>query len=210
MSEVFSNHPGTTLAADITTTVRPVTLTVASAMGLPSTGNFRVLIGDEILLITSISGTSLTGSNAEGTTAATHATGTGVQHILTAGALQQLEADVEAAIAIPLVIGFVMNTGATGTNVGPELIAPRAGALSKCKIVTKASDGSTALTLTIKQNGVSVFSANPTITAGTTAGTITTSTSLTSNPLAVAADDLFTIDITSGSSSWIFTAQLES
>jgi hypothetical protein len=94
MSEQFANHSGTTLTAAISSTTRPVTFTVASSAGLPSSGNFRVLIDSEILLVTTISGTSLTGSNTEGTTAATHANGAPVNHILTAGALLQLETDV--------------------------------------------------------------------------------------------------------------------
>lgn len=108
-----------------------------------------------------------------------------------------------------LVIGFVINSGATGTNVGPEFAAPRAGTISKCKVVTKASDGSVDLTFKIKQNGVDVFSADPTVAHGTAAGTVSTFTALTSTPLTVAPDDVFTIDITGGSSSWIVTIQLE-
>jgi len=119
------------------------------------------------------------------------------------------DSGVAAAAVGSIVIGFIINTGATGTNIAPIAIAPRAGTVSKCKIVTKTSDGTTALAFTIKQNGVSVFSTPPTVAAGTAPGTITTSTSLTSSPLSVTADDLFTIDITSGSSSWSFTAQLE-
>lgn len=108
-----------------------------------------------------------------------------------------------------LVIGFILNTGATGINVGPELIAPRAGSLTKCKIVVKSSDSSTALTFRIKQNGTDIFVADPTISAGTAGGTIKTFTNLTRLPLSVAADDLFTIDVTSGSPSWQATIQLE-
>jgi hypothetical protein len=115
-----------------------------------------------------------------------------------------------SASDIPLLgIGFSMNTGATGTNVGPMIAAPRAGVVNKCVIVTKASDGATALTFKIKQNGTDVFSADPTIAAGTASGTVTTSTSLTSLPLSVAANDVFSIDITSGTATWQFTAQLE-
>lgn len=95
MAEQFSNHPGTTLSAAITSTTRPVTFTVASATNLPTSGNFRVLVDSEILLITTVSGTSLTGSNVEGTTAATHANGATVQHVLTAGALAQVETDAQ-------------------------------------------------------------------------------------------------------------------
>jgi hypothetical protein len=104
---------------------------------------------------------------------------------------------------------FGIKDGSTGTDVADIAIAPAAGSVTKCKIVTKASDPSVDLTFKIKKNGVDVFSADPTITHGTASGTITTSTSLTSVPLAVAADDLFTLDITSGSSAWQFTAQLE-
>jgi hypothetical protein len=110
---------------------------------------------------------------------------------------------------IPLVVGFVMLSGATGTNVGPMLAAPHAGTISKCVITTKASDPSTDLTIKIKQNGTDVFSADPTVAHGTGAGTVTTSTSLTSSPLTVAAGDVFSIDVTSGTSTWQFTAQLE-
>src|SRR5215831_684697 len=61
--------------------------------------------------------------------------------------------DVSAYVAAPtLVIGFVITSGATGTNVGPMLPAAHAGTVSKCVIVTKASDGSTDLTFRIKQN----------------------------------------------------------
>jgi hypothetical protein len=108
------------------------------------------------------------------------------------------------------VIGFIINDGSTGTNVGPELIAPWASSISKCKLVTKASDGATDLTFTIKKNGTAVFTSSQTITHGTATGTLTTITALTSVPLSVSADDIFTIDISSGSIAWLFTVQLES
>lgn len=114
-----------------------------------------------------------------------------------------------AAPALPVVIGFVLNSGVTGTNVGPMLAAPHAGSVSKCVVAVKASDGSTALTFTINKNGASVFSSNPTIAGGAVSGSVSTFTSLTSTPLPVIASDVFSIDITSGTSSWIFTAQLE-
>jgi len=108
-----------------------------------------------------------------------------------------------------LVIGFVIVSGSTGTNVGPMLAAPHAGSLTKCTVTTKASDGATALTFRIRQNGTSVFSTLPTVAAGTGSGTVSTFTALTSNPLPATEGDVFSIDITSGTSSWQFTAQLE-
>lgn len=110
----------------------------------------------------------------------------------------------------PLTVQYVILDGSTGTNVGPELPAPHAGQINKCKVVTKTSDGAIDLTFKIKQNGVDVFSADPTVAAGTAGGTVSTFTTLTSVPLPVAADDVFTIDITSGSSAWQVTIVLES
>jgi len=113
------------------------------------------------------------------------------------------------ATAPPLVIGFVLNNGATGTNVGPMLAAARAGTLSKCVVVTKASDPAVALTFAIKQNGVAIFTAAPTIASATASGTVSTFTALTTTPLPVAAGDVFSIDITSGSATWQATVQVE-
>ena len=108
-----------------------------------------------------------------------------------------------------LTVGFVIATCTVASNIGPMLAAPRAGTVSKCVIVTKASDPSVALTIDILQNGTSVFATKPTVAAGTASGTVTTSTSLTSSPLTVSAGDVFSINVTAGSSAWVFSAQLE-
>lgn len=108
-----------------------------------------------------------------------------------------------------VVLGFILNTGATGTNVGPELITARAGTFNKCVFVTKASDATTDLTFRIKKNGTDIFSTDPTITHGTASGHVSTFTSLTTVPFTFAAGDVFTIDITSGTATWTGTAQLE-
>jgi hypothetical protein len=115
-----------------------------------------------------------------------------------------------AASDIPLLnVGFIINNGVTGTNVGPELFARNAGSFTKCVVVIKTSNASTGLTFKIKKNGTDVFSVDPTVAAGTAGGTLSTFTTLTSSPLPVAANDIFTIDITSGASDWTFTAVLE-
>jgi len=110
--------------------------------------------------------------------------------------------------SLPLSIGFVVVSGSPGSDIGPMLIAPRLGSLSKCTVVVKASDSSTALVFRIKQNGVDIFTADPTMAASTASGSVTSFTALTSSPLAVSAGDIFSIDITGGSASWAFTAQL--
>jgi hypothetical protein len=112
--------------------------------------------------------------------------------------------------ALPLEIGFGILSGVTGTTVSPgRLRYPRAGKITKCVVVVNASDASVSLAFKIKQNGTDIFSSDPTVSAATPAGSVVTFTALTSTPLAVSAGDIFTMDITTGSSSWSFTAQLE-
>jgi hypothetical protein len=110
------------------------------------------------------------------------------------------------ASALPTSIGWMMSTGVTGTNVGKRLVAPRAGQITGGRIVIDASDASTDLTFDIKKNGTSIFSSARTITHGASGGAVTDLTSaLSSNPTAISAADVFTLDITSGSASWNFT-----
>lgn len=109
----------------------------------------------------------------------------------------------------PLVIGFVMLSGAVGTNAGPMLVAPRAGSITQCVLIVKASDSSLPLTFRINQNGTDIFSSDPTIPAGAASGSVLNFNDFTSTPLAIAAGGVLTIDISSGSGAWSFTAQLE-
>lgn len=109
-----------------------------------------------------------------------------------------------------LVIGFVLNTGATGTNVGPELPSPRTATLSSVVVVTKTSDASIPFQFDIRKNGTSIFTGTlPTVSAATSPGTVSTFTSLTSVPLTVTKSDVFTINVIQGSSSWAVTVQAE-
>lgn len=108
------------------------------------------------------------------------------------------------------VVGFIISSGIVATNAGPMLAAPSAGKINSCVVVTKASDASIPFQFDIKQNGTSVFTGTlPTVSAGTSSGTVTTFTSLTSVPLTVAKGDVFSINIIQGSSSWLATVQLE-
>lgn len=87
-TEQFVNNYASSLTVAVTSTTA-TSLTVASATGAPSTGPFRILVDSEIMVVGSVSGTMFSDltRGAEGTTAATHATGAAVTHILTAGAL---------------------------------------------------------------------------------------------------------------------------
>jgi len=85
MAELFKNLKSTTLAEDLDDSETGVD--VASAMGFAG-GNFRILVDQEIMKVTAVSGTTLTVARGqEGTFAAVHSNGATVKHILTAGSL---------------------------------------------------------------------------------------------------------------------------
>lgn len=125
------------------------------------------------------------------------------------GDLNALAGCINSGAASPLVMGFALNSGVAGTNVGPALIASRGGSFSKVKVVIKAADSATPLAFRIKQNGTDIFTVDPVLAAGTTSGTVLTFTTLTAAPLSVGADDLFTVDVTSGTAFWQVTIQME-
>lgn len=87
-AELFGNGGETTLSAAVDNVV--TTLPVTSAAGFPSgEGQYRIRVGDELMVVTGGLGTTswTVTRGAEGTTAAAHASGATVRHILTADAL---------------------------------------------------------------------------------------------------------------------------
>jgi hypothetical protein len=90
MLEQYANNATTTLSAAIIST-SATTLTVTSATLFPGSGNFRILIDTELMLVTGVSGTTFTVTRGvEGTTAALHLISAQVSCILTAASLLQL------------------------------------------------------------------------------------------------------------------------
>jgi hypothetical protein len=86
--ETFANQAVTTLSAAITG-VTATSCTVIDATAFPATGNFRIKIDSEIVMVTGVAGNTFTITRgAEGTTAATHASGASVIHLLTKGSLE--------------------------------------------------------------------------------------------------------------------------
>ena len=86
--ECFQNDARTTLSADAG--VSDTSLTVTDGSVFPSGGDFRLLIDHELVLCTLNSSNTLTVQRAqEGTTAATHSTGTNVSQVVTQGGLQR-------------------------------------------------------------------------------------------------------------------------
>jgi len=108
----------------------------------------------------------------------------------------------------PIVVAFYINNGSAGDPVAADF-APRAGSLTKCKVLVVASDAAVDLTFDIKKNGVTVFTAPPTVAMGTASLTLVNETASLTGTIAVAADDIFKLSISSGSSSWIVSIKLE-
>lgn len=92
MAEQFTNQASSTLNGAITSGA--TSLVVASSANFPTSGNFRILVDAEIMVVTAVSTNTFTVTRAqEGTTAAAHATGVPVTHIVTAGGLSQTVLD---------------------------------------------------------------------------------------------------------------------
>jgi hypothetical protein len=90
MAEQFANDAATTLAASVNTTA--TTITVAGTVGFPNSGNFRIRIDSELMLVTGVSGTTWTVTRAVepvggSQAAANHNAGADVNHVLTAASL---------------------------------------------------------------------------------------------------------------------------
>jgi hypothetical protein len=82
LAETYANNAETTLSSPIS--AGDGTLSVSSATGFPSVGQFRVLIESEIVLVTGVSGTTFTVERGqEGTTAASHSAGSKIDQIIT-------------------------------------------------------------------------------------------------------------------------------
>lgn len=88
MAEQLANLASTTLSAGINNTVTSIPV-VSSAAPFPQTGDYRIAVDNEIMLVTAVpDATHFTATRgAEGTTAASHSSGATVAHVLTAGGL---------------------------------------------------------------------------------------------------------------------------
>lgn len=98
--ELFTNGAQSTLSAGINNST--TSIGVADGSVFPATGNFRVRIDDEILLITSRSGNTLSVTNrgGEGTAAASHDSGAAVKQILTAASLRRATMEVGELMSV--------------------------------------------------------------------------------------------------------------
>lgn len=89
--EQLTNNAVSQLNGAIDGSTNPITLTVDDASDFPSDGDFHIIIEDEIMVVTSVSGNNLTATRAqESTSIAAHADNTPVQLILTAASITAL------------------------------------------------------------------------------------------------------------------------
>lgn len=99
MAERFANNAKSELNGAVTSGASIVT--VANASTFPSSGNFRILVELEIMLVIAVSGPAFTVTRAYEAigglqVAAAHPSGAAVQLLITAGSLQTLFAGSQA------------------------------------------------------------------------------------------------------------------
>lgn len=122
--EQFVNDPGTQLTTGCTDS--DVSVTVVNASGYPTSGNFRIKIDDEIMIVTSVSGAVWTVTRgAESTTAAAHSGGAAVNHVFTAGSYKQALADRNCYVNFraALVQAGVASIGFSYDSAGPSAVS---------------------------------------------------------------------------------------
>lgn len=93
-TEKYSNAPQTTMNDSGGISSGDTSVVVTSATGFPTSGNFRILIDSEIMLVTAVSSNTFTITRAqEGTLAVSHVDGSIVTQVLTTGSLSQILSD---------------------------------------------------------------------------------------------------------------------
>jgi len=182
MTEQLANFGHTTLAEPLDDNETGVD--VASGAVFPSSGNFRVKVDDELMLVTSRATNTLTVQRgAEGTTPATHDDGAAIDAVLTAAGLAQAIAEIAPGreysyveFTSPVAVSATTEAGADvivtaaeitfngSTAIIVELWAPYIVTGSgTASVLIDLFDGSTALGIT----------AQLTQSSGRTAGLIT-------------------------------------
>lgn len=111
MPETFANDAAGALSAGINASVTSLALGTGEGAKFPTTGNFRIVIDSEIIIVGTRSGDTLSSltRGAEGTTAASHSSGAAVTAAVTAGALNAI------GHAVPWTLIQEITLGSAGT-----------------------------------------------------------------------------------------------
>lgn len=146
MTEQFNNYAVDSLAAGCGS--GDASITVTNGAALAATGNFRLLVDNELMLCTARSTNTLTVTRGiEGTTAASHLMGAQVIPLVTAGAIAQLKADILAAVGG---VGGTPPTAITVTRLGGTSAASLVSGATVWRVfinVTTPFDSSAKLSL---------------------------------------------------------------
>jgi hypothetical protein len=125
--ESYSNSAATTLSAAMTDTTG-TSMSVTSATGFPSSGQYRIKVDSELFIVTGGQGTTTwtVTRGAESSTAATHSNGAAVTHVVTAASLARVVegravvASADASYDFSLATGLWLpqSAGAAPANTG--------------------------------------------------------------------------------------------
>lgn len=107
LAEQLANNAAGTLSANMLIGATSLTLSAGQGAAFPSSGNFRILIGSELILVGARATDTLSSltRGIEGTAAAAHTAGDAVTHITTAGGLQQFIRDNSVQSPVGVVSG---------------------------------------------------------------------------------------------------------
>jgi len=127
------------------------TLNIASAADWPSDGDFRIIVNEEIMLVTAISGTTLTVVRGQDDTdAAAQSEGAAVRIILTAGALNQWADDMVPGYSDRNPHRLLDDTGATLDSTDFSWFEQQPGTVDNISSITDETWG--GMTLNIGHN----------------------------------------------------------
>jgi hypothetical protein len=131
-TERFVTRGSTSLAASIE--ADDLSITVQSTTRFPTQPEFRIGVGQELMLVTGVSGATWTVTRGiEGTVAAQHLAGTAVVAVLTGGALDEMRAEIEAE-----------DRTASGIRTATTVVAVGAAAAPTAGQVLTATSGTAA------------------------------------------------------------------
>lgn len=208
-TERFANQASTILSSAVG--FGDLSIIVQSTTHFPTFPEFRVRIGQELLLVTEVVGTTWTVTRGiEGTSAASHAVGTAVVAVLTGGALDEMRAEIEGehltAGSLATTTTSVVVSGATAPSAGQALVATSgtAAAWGKPSDAT-AADGLTTTTTTVAVSGAIAPSAGQALVA-TGATAAAWGTPAIANGLASATTNISVSSATAPTAGQVLTA----
>lgn len=166
MTEQFANNATSTLSSSIGSS--DTSLTVSTGTPFSSSGNFRIVVESEIMLVTARSGNTLSITRGqEGTIAVAHSSGTAVTQIVTAGAIAQLKIDSRLSRTVTSTktsTYFIQNSDdviACSTSAGAfPVFLPSQPTTGETHIILDVGGSAFSNPITISGNGINLVTAS--------------------------------------------------